>query len=233
MDEHACLLNSSKHLKTLSAALAGSTAVCDLRADNVSHTPRDQARTFAKQFVRVLPCKAPELDAALEYPSGGGISDATETPGVAAMSLCSLGLVEADSSVAVNVQTRAKGAERVVVAAVESVHPTYAKNDFGDDLIVTRIWVRISEVMKGKGIAPGEAMEIDVEGGTVGDVTLRVSDMPSVAPGEKAVLFLTRNRSGRVVPHMRGLGILKLDKSNKVLGTDVTLNELRPLLRGN
>jgi hypothetical protein len=149
------------------------------------------------------------------------------------MSLCAIGPLEADSSVSVNVQTRAKGAERVVVAAVESVQPIYAKNDFGDDLIVTRTWVRVSEVMKGKGIAAGEAMEMDVEGGTVGDVTLRVSDMPSVAPGEKAVLFLTRNKSGRLVPHMRGQGILKLDKSNKVLGTDVTLSELRPLLRGN
>jgi hypothetical protein len=149
------------------------------------------------------------------------------------MSLSAIGLIEADSTVSVNVQTRAKGAERVVVAAVESVQPIYAKNDFGDDLIVTRTWVRISEVMKGKGIATGEVMELDVEGGTVGDVTLRVSDMQPVAPGDKAVLFLTRNKSGRLVPHMRGLGILKLDKSNKVLGTDVTLDELRPLLRGN
>jgi hypothetical protein len=152
---------------------------------------------------------------------------------IATMSLCAIGLLEADSSVSVNVQTRARGAERVVVAAVESVQPIYARNDFGDDLIVTRTWVRISEVMKGKGIAAGDGMEMDVEGGTVGGITLRVSDMPSVAPGEKAVLFLTRNKSGRLVPHMRGQGILKLDKNNKVLGTDVTLNELRPLLRGN
>jgi hypothetical protein len=152
---------------------------------------------------------------------------------IAAMSLCAIGPLKADSSVSVNVQARAKGAERVVVAAVESVQPIYAKNEFGDDLIVTRTWVRVSEVMKGKGIAAGEAMEMDVEGGTVGDITLRVSDMPGVAAGEKAILFLSRNKSGRLVPYMRGQGILKLDKSNKVLGTDVTLNELRPLLRGN
>jgi hypothetical protein len=152
---------------------------------------------------------------------------------VAAMSLCAISLLEADSSMSVNVQTRAKGAERVVVASVENVQPIYAKSDFGDELIVTRTWVRISEVMKGKGVAAGEVIEMDVEGGTVGDITLRVSDMQPVAPGERAILFLTRNKSGRLVPHMRGQGILKLDKSNKVLGTDVTLNELRPLLRGN
>jgi hypothetical protein len=149
------------------------------------------------------------------------------------MSLCAVAVLEADSSLSVNVQTRAKGAERVVVAAVENVQPIYAKNEFGDDLIVTRTLVRISEVMKGKDIAAGEAMDVDVEGGTVGDITLRVSDMPSVARGEKAILFLTRSKNGRLVPHMRGLGILKLDKSGRVQGTDVTLDELRPLLRGN
>ena len=149
------------------------------------------------------------------------------------MSLCAVAVLEADSSLSVNVQTRAKGAERVVVAAVENVQPIYARNEFGDDLIVTRTSVRISEVMKGKDIAAGQAMDVDVEGGTVGDVTLRVSDMPSVARGEKAILFLTRSKNGRLVPHMRGLGILKLDKSGRVQGTDVTLDELRPLLRGN
>jgi hypothetical protein len=138
----------------------------------------------------------------------------------------------ADSFPNVDVQTRARGAESVVLASIESVYATYDRNQSGDDLIVSRAWIRVREVMKGAGVAVGQALEMEVEGGTVGDVTLRVSDMPTVQTGEDAVFFLTRDRRGRVVPYLRGLGILKLDDAGRVAGTDVTVDELRPTLRG-
>jgi hypothetical protein len=140
--------------------------------------------------------------------------------------------LEADRSPAASVQARAQSAERVVVAAVESVQAVFERNEFGDELIVSRAWVRVREVMKGADLNVGQKLEIDVEGGTIGEVTLRVSDMPTVAAGENAILFLTRTRQGRLVPHMRGLGILKIDKAGRVDGSDVTLAELRPFLRG-
>jgi hypothetical protein len=138
----------------------------------------------------------------------------------------------ADSFPNVDVRSRAQGAERVVVAAIENVYATYDRNEFGDDLIVSRAWIRVREVMKGAGMYVGQGLEMEVEGGTIGDVTLSVSDMPSVEAGEEAVLFLRRDRRGRVIPHLRGLGILKLDNAGRVAGTDVTVDELRPLLRG-
>jgi hypothetical protein len=138
----------------------------------------------------------------------------------------------ADSVPNVDLQTRTKGAERVVVASIESVYATYDRNEFGDDLIVSRAWIRVREVMKGAGIGVGQALEMEVEGGTVGGVTLRVSDMPTVATGEEAIFFLTRDRRGRIVPYLRGLGILKLNEAGRVAGTDVTVDALRPLLQG-
>jgi opacity protein-like surface antigen len=138
----------------------------------------------------------------------------------------------ADSVPPIDVQTRARGAERVVVASIESVYATYDRNEFGDDLIVSRAWVRVREVMKGAGVGIGQGLEMDVEGGTVGEVTLRVSDMPGIAAGDEAILFLTRDRRGRVVPYLRGLGILKVDGAGRVAGSNVTVDDLRPLLRG-
>ena len=151
---------------------------------------------------------------------------------LAAVVICASGAARADRSPAADVQSRAKSAERVVVGAVESVQPVYDRNDFGDQLIVSRAWVRVREVMKGSDLNVGQKLEVDVEGGTIGGITLQVSDMPSVAAGEDAILFLERTTRGRLVPHMRGLGILKLDKTGRVEGTDVTLTELRPFLRG-
>ena len=126
---------------------------------------------------------------------------------------------------------RARGAAQVVVASIEAVQPIYDVNEFGDTLIVSRASVRVQEVLKGDGLSVGQAIELDVEGGTVGDVTLHVSDMPTIASGEDAILFLTRNRRGSFVPYDRGLGILKLDQTGRVLGSTKTLGDLRPLLQ--
>lgn len=138
----------------------------------------------------------------------------------------------ADSVPDIAIQSRAQGAERVVVASLETVYATYDRNEFGDDLIVSRAWVRVREVMKGSGLGVGQGFEMEVEGGTVGDITLRVSDMPGIAPGDEAILFLTRDRRGRIVPYLRGLGILKLDTRGRVAGTEVTVEDLRPVLQG-
>jgi hypothetical protein len=41
------------------------------------------------------------------------------------------------------------------------------------------------------------------------------------------VFYLRRNPRGRLVPHLRGQGLLKLDRSNRVPGTSLTLDAIR------
>ena len=121
----------------------------------------------------------------------------------------------------------ARAAERVVVATVTRVEPVFQKNEHGDDLIVSRTHLRIDKVLKSNRPAQEEAVVVEVEGGTIGDLTLDVSDLPTLERGERAVLFLSKNARGANVPQGRGEGILKLDPADRVTGTGLTLAEVR------
>jgi hypothetical protein len=119
---------------------------------------------------------------------------------------------------------RARGAERVVVGQVASITPEWQENEHGDRLIVSVVRVRIEETLKGDAAT---TMDVEVEGGTIGDLTLHVSDQASFRRGERAAFFLRRNPRGRFSPHLRGQGLLKLDGSGRVAGTSVTLPQIR------
>jgi hypothetical protein len=119
-------------------------------------------------------------------------------------------------------QTRT--AERVVVGRVTAVNPTWQTNEFGDRLIVSLVSVAVDETLRGP-VAP--TVEVEVEGGTIGDVTLHVSDLEPVAPGDRAVFYLARSRRGAFVPHLRGHGVLKLDRSDRVRNSALTLADIR------
>jgi hypothetical protein len=127
-----------------------------------------------------------------------------------------------------DLSTLSRGARRVVVATVMQVEPVFASNEFGDQLIVSRTHLRVDEVLKpGKPTEETQEVVMELEGGTIGDLTLTVSDLPVLERGERAVIFLHQNSRGAVVPHERGHGILKLDASNHVDGTGLTLAEVR------
>jgi hypothetical protein len=130
----------------------------------------------------------------------------------------------AANQVPVALAERARGAELVVVGRVASVAPAWQVNEFGDRLIVSVVRVVVTETLKGQTPA---SLDVEVEGGTIGDVTLHVSDQTSFAAGERAVFYLTRAARGRFVPHLRGLGLLKLDASDRVPGSSLTLAEIR------
>jgi hypothetical protein len=119
---------------------------------------------------------------------------------------------------------RARGAERIVVGRVTSVAPLWQVNEFGDRLIVSVVRVVVSETLKGQ---PLPALDVEVEGGTIGEITLRVSDQTSFAPGERAVFYLKRTARGTFVPHLQREGLLKLDASNRVSGSSLTLEQIR------
>jgi hypothetical protein len=130
----------------------------------------------------------------------------------------------------VDVGQQAKGAKKVVVATVTDVNAAFGENEFGDRLILSQVTLRVDETMKG---AHEPSVVLSVEGGTVGDLTLTVSDMPKMERGERAVLFLDEaqaNRGGHV-PRGRGAGVLKLDADDRVAGTAVSLDDVRKAVK--
>jgi hypothetical protein len=120
----------------------------------------------------------------------------------------------------------ARGAHRVVVATVTHVQPVFQVNEYGDQLIVSRTHLRVDEVLKGSR-ADGQTVVMEVEGGTLGDLTMTVSDLPVMSRGERAVVFLRQNTRGAMVPHERGDGILKLDSSDHVRESGLSLAAIR------
>jgi hypothetical protein len=129
-----------------------------------------------------------------------------------------------------DIPERAKGAERVVVAQISGVNATMERNEFGDELIVSHATLTVEEVLKG---GPEGSLVVDVDGGTLNGLTLTVSSLPTIERGERAVFFLTPGKGGAYRPHLRGLGILKLDSSNKVKGSSLKLDEVRRMANPN
>jgi hypothetical protein len=132
--------------------------------------------------------------------------------------------LRASQGPAVPLADRARGAERVVVGRVASVAPEWRINEFGDRLITSIVHVQIEETLKGQAQS---TVDVEVEGGTLGGLTLQVSDLATFSPGDRAVFYLRRTPRGAFVPHLRGQGLLKLDRSNRVVGSTATLDDIR------
>jgi hypothetical protein len=126
------------------------------------------------------------------------------------------------------IEQRAAGAERIVVATVEDVSSAYETNEFGDRLIVSHAKLHVEEAIKG----PAEPLTLSYEGGTVNGVTLHVSSLGTLEPGERAVFFVSRGHKGEFQPHLRGQGIVKLDRQDHVPNSSLTLDDIRRMARG-
>jgi hypothetical protein len=124
---------------------------------------------------------------------------------------------------------RGKGAQHVVVGRNVGLEARMATNAYGDQLIVSRVLVQVEETLKGEDVP---FVSVDVEGGTLSGVTLRVSDLPEVRQDERAVYFLGAARNGVHTPHLRGQGILKLGEDGVVPGTSLHLDEIRRVVVG-
>jgi hypothetical protein len=148
---------------------------------------------------------------------------------LAAVVVCAAtSFVSAEIGPPVDLRAQASRATQIVVGKVLSVQGSFEPNEFGDRIIVSHAFIESEETLKGP-VLP--VVEVVFEGGTVGDISLRVSDMPSLRANERAVLFLDQRSTGVYTPHGRGAGILKLDAANKVQGSAVTLDEVRSIVR--
>jgi hypothetical protein len=150
-------------------------------------------------------------------------------PGLALVMVCvAAATLSASSGRSVDVATRARGSERVVIATVSDVQSRFAVNEHGDRLIVSQVWLNVSEALKGRFES---VIGVEVEGGTVGDLTLDVSDMRPMQRGQRAVFFLDSTSTGIHKPHGRGLGIMALDAAGHVENTSLSLNDVKALIR--
>jgi hypothetical protein len=110
------------------------------------------------------------------------------------------------------------------VGHVTKVTSRFGTNAFGDHLIFSDVSIAAEEVLKGH-VPP--AIQITIEGGTVGDVTLEVSDVASLHAGDRAVFLLTSGADGSISPFDRGRGIMPLDQNERVKGHGLTLEQIR------
>ena len=147
---------------------------------------------------------------------------------IAVIFLIFCSVVGASDGRAVPLEERAEGASQIVVATVTSVTPRWAENAFGDRLIISRLSLRVAETLKGVA-APSVSM--DIEGGTLDGLTLRVSNLPALEPGRRAVFYLKAMAGGVYRPHLAGLGILELDDADFVRGSSLRLDMVRASVR--
>ena len=122
---------------------------------------------------------------------------------------------------------RGREAQLVVGGSVVDVVSRFDTNQWGDQLIVSTAAVEVEETLKGRATS---VVRVTFEGGTVGDLTLKVSDIPELQTGNRAVMFLDADRSG-FVPHGRGPDVfLKLDSSERA-ENNMNLDDIRRAVR--
>lgn len=112
--------------------------------------------------------------------------------------------VSADATLAM----RFEGAERIVHGSVEHLAASFGTNEFGDKLIVTTVTLRVEEALRG---GDAGSISFQIEGGTVGELSLNVSDMPALEVGDRGVFALRRSTNDVWIPNRRGIGILLAD----------------------
>jgi hypothetical protein len=137
------------------------------------------------------------------------------------------GLASADPT-ATRVAKAMQLADQVVVGHVSAVQPSWKTNVHGDQLIVSRTWVRTEETLKGNAAMD---VPVEIEGGTIGELTLTVSDMPTLKAGDRAVFLLKKTANGELIPHLRGAGILRVGKDDVIPALGLRLEDVRQLAR--
>jgi putative cell wall-binding protein len=113
-----------------------------------------------------------------------------------------------------SIEQMASASHAIVVAEVVSVKPVSLGTT-----IVTRVRLDVERVLAGTSPA---RVEITLPGGSIGEKTVYVTDVPSFAPGERVVVFLGEN--GEVIGGTPGrLGV----RGGRVVETGETVERLQ------
>lgn len=84
-------------------------------------------------------------------------------------------------------------ATHIAVGEVASVDGYFGANDAGDQLIFSRVFLKVERWLKG---GTESAIAFSVEGGVVGDLGLMVSDSPVFKKGERIKAYLKKTPKG-------------------------------------
>jgi hypothetical protein len=133
------------------------------------------------------------------------------------------GVVAADNATeALNAGIRQ--AAFTLVGTVTETRASRRRSSFGDEVIVTTAIIQVTERLR--GLAPSW-LPVEVEGGSVGDVTMEVSDTPMLRRGDRAVFMIDRLKDGRYTLHDRGRGIAPLMADDHIKDSALTLDAVR------
>lgn len=87
------------------------------------------------------------------------------------------------------IEKAAVDASHIVIGKVKKVDSYYSVNEWGDVLILSQIQVKVERQLKGR---LGEFVSFITEGGTVGEMTLKVSTYPLFSEGQRVKLYLKK-----------------------------------------
>lgn len=121
-----------------------------------------------------------------------------------------------------------RSSQQTIVGTVVETKASRVRNASGDEIIVTRAMIRVSETLKGRRMA---WVPLELEGGTLDGITMGVSDLPLLERGDRGVFLVEAAGPGRFAPRGRGAGILKLDENDRLEGLGLSLAEVRSLAR--
>lgn len=82
-----------------------------------------------------------------------------------------------------------RGATHALLGKVLDVEGFFGVNDRGDQLIMSRVRVRADKWLKGRD---GSQVDFVIEGGTVGDLVMGVSDLPEFSKGQSVRLYIKK-----------------------------------------
>lgn len=127
-----------------------------------------------------------------------------------------------------SLEERTHAADKVVIAKARTVSAGWRTNTFGDRLIVSRVVLDVEESLKG---AAQPSLFVDIDGGTIDGISLRVSGVPQIRQGDRGVFFLDEAAPAVYRPHFGGDGILILNGQDAVSGTTQRLDDVRRAVR--
>jgi len=104
--------------------------------------------------------------------------------------LAALLLFSSFAGYAERIDKKAADASHVFIGKVKKVDCTFETNRWGDFLIVSRVSVKVDKALKG---TLGSSVDLQVEGGTVGDLTLVVSEIPLFEAGQSKTFYLKKS----------------------------------------
>jgi hypothetical protein len=136
--------------------------------------------------------------------------------------------VEASHGRPASIEERTRGSQKVIVATARTVNASWRTNVHGDRLIVSRVVLDVEESLKGESAA---SMAMEVEGGTIDGITLRVSGVPAVHAGERGVFFLEESGPATYRPHLGSDGVVILGGDDLADGLGWRLQDLRRAVR--